>query len=63
MNLQLMISTQFTDQQCFDWKKSLRSDLKKANSKLKTVPIVEHLKDALLFMLNGLLSSFISYTI
>lgn len=63
MNLQLMISTQFTDQQCLDWEKSVRSDLKMVNSNLKTDPIVERLKDAPLFMLNGLQSSFISSTI
>lgn len=63
LNLQLMISTQFTDQECLDWETSLRVDLKEVNSKINSDPIVERLKDAPLFMLNELRSSFISTTI
>ena len=58
-----MISTQFTDQECLDWERSLRVDLKKANSKINSDPIVERLKEAPLFMLNELRSSFISSSI
>ncbi|MGE6352923.1 hypothetical protein ACQKCJ_03485 [Flavobacterium sp. NPDC079362] len=63
LNLQLMISTQFTDQECLDWESSLRVDLQKVNSKINSDPIVERLKEAPLFMLNELRSSFISTTI
>ncbi|TDN79362.1 hypothetical protein DET49_13825 [Salegentibacter sp. 24] len=63
LNLQLMISTQFTDQECLDWEKSLRIDLEKANTAIVTDPITERLKDAPLFLLNELRLSSISTAI
>tara|TARA_R110002050_G_scaffold300510_1_gene470236 strand:+ start:123 stop:887 length:765 start_codon:yes stop_codon:yes gene_type:complete len=63
LNLQLMISTQFTDQECLDWEKSLRIDLKKTNTSIITDPIIERLRDAPLFLLNELRLSSISSAI
>lgn len=63
LNLQLMISTQFTDQECLDWEKSFRIDLEKTNTSIVTDPITERLKDAPLFILNELRLSSISTAI
>lgn len=63
LNLQLMISTQFTDQECLDWERSLRGDLNKDEISLFAKPIIDRLRDAPLFILNELRYSSISSAI
>ena len=41
LKLQLMISTQFTDQECLDWEKSLRIDLTETNFKILNDELLE----------------------
>lgn len=54
LNLQLMISTQFTSQECLDWEKSLQLDLLESRTSLSTDPIVERLRESPVFILNEL---------
>ncbi len=63
LNLQLLISTQFTDQECLNWEKALRFDLEKASMSIITDPLIERLKEAPLFILNELWLSSLSSSI
>lgn len=63
LNLQLMISTQFTDQECLNWEKSLKRDLNKSEINIIAKPITDRLKEAPLFLLNELRYSAISSAI
>ena len=60
LRLQLMISTQFTDQECLDWEKSLRIDLAETNFEIVNDEILGRLKEAQFFILNELRLSSIS---
>ena len=63
LNLQLLISTQFSDEDCLNWEQSLRIDLKNLKATLEINPILERLSNSPIFMLDALRLSLIDSTI
>ncbi|QXP62757.1 HEPN domain-containing protein [Polaribacter sp. HaHaR_3_91] len=63
LNLQLLISTQFSEQDCLNWEQSLRDDLGNLKSKLKVDSILKRLSNSPVFMLDELRMSSIDSTI
>jgi len=63
LNLQFLLSTQFTDQNTLDWEVNLRTDLQKSTFKTLVDPIVERLTKAPFFLLKEIWLSSISSAI